>query len=236
MNFSESFKQAFDSLKAISFGLFTYNARHCHGSILSHYHYGHRLGCVSYMNSQFEKIGANTISVTYNQGTLSQQDWLTLEDMDTVRKAARGDQKHCHGYSEDGLLRRTARQGMRLLWEYLRSTRALISLKWRRVGLSMILMSLHAPRWSLLISSSFRSILGMLRMLLARQYVLEPGGNSTNLKIVGVKKSGDDLFGSVMNSDIVPAIIYMPVTTVQSMYSSGKRLEAYRCRWWTRRN
>ena len=32
----------------------------------------------SYMNAQFEKIGANTISITYKNRNVDRKDWLTL--------------------------------------------------------------------------------------------------------------------------------------------------------------
>lgn len=42
----------------------------------------------NYMNVQFERIGANTISITYKNMNVDRKDWLTLKDMDYVREAA----------------------------------------------------------------------------------------------------------------------------------------------------
>jgi putative ABC transport system permease protein len=55
---------------------------------------------------------------------------------------------------------------------------------------------------------------------------MTPSGTRMSLKIAGVIKSGDDLFGSMYSSDKIPAIIYMPITTVQSIYPNGERLES----------
>jgi putative ABC transport system permease protein len=52
-----------------------------------------------------------------------------------------------------------------------------------------------------------------------------PWGTSTNLKIVGIKKSGNDLFNSMLNNDNVPTFIYVPITTLQSIYPNGERLD-----------
>ena len=88
MNFSESFKQALDSLKAnklrsiltmlgIVMGVFSIITIMALGSAAE-----------AYMNSQFEKIGANTITITYKNSSVYKKDWLLMEDFDTVKKSA----------------------------------------------------------------------------------------------------------------------------------------------------
>jgi putative ABC transport system permease protein len=51
-------------------------------------------------------------------------------------------------------------------------------------------------------------------------------GSNVSLKIIGVIKTGDDLFGSMYSSDLIPAILYMPITTAQSIYPNSERLES----------
>jgi putative ABC transport system permease protein len=53
-----------------------------------------------------------------------------------------------------------------------------------------------------------------------------PSGSIANLKIIGVKASGDDLFEGMLNNDHIPAMVYMPVTTVQSLYPNSMMLES----------
>ena len=88
MNFSESFIQALDSLKSnklrsfltmlgIVMGVFSIITIMALGSATE-----------SYMNAQFEKIGANTISITYKNMNVDKKDWLTLKDMEYVKEAA----------------------------------------------------------------------------------------------------------------------------------------------------
>jgi putative ABC transport system permease protein len=79
MNFSECFKQAFDSLKSntlrsvltmlgIVMGVFSIITIMALGSATE-----------NYMNAQFEKIGANMISITYKNVNIDKKDWLTLK-------------------------------------------------------------------------------------------------------------------------------------------------------------
>jgi putative ABC transport system permease protein len=88
MNFSESFRQALDSLKAnklrsvltmlgIVMGVFSIITIMALGSATE-----------NYMNAQFEKIGANTISIGYKNYNVDKKDWLSLKDMDYIKEAA----------------------------------------------------------------------------------------------------------------------------------------------------
>ena len=88
MNFSESLIQALDSLKSnklrsfltmlgIVMGVFSIITIMALGSATE-----------NYMNAQFEKIGANTISITYKNIDVDKKDWLTLKDMEYVKEAA----------------------------------------------------------------------------------------------------------------------------------------------------
>ena len=88
MSFFESLKQALDSLYAnklrsiltmlgIIMGVF---------SVITILAIGN--AAESYIGSEFEKMGANTITITYQKSDMSQEDMLTLEDMETIKKVA----------------------------------------------------------------------------------------------------------------------------------------------------
>jgi putative ABC transport system permease protein len=49
-------------------------------------------------------------------------------------------------------------------------------------------------------------------------------GNTVSLKVIGVMSSGDDVFEGMLSSDLIPAIIFMPITTFQSIYPNSERL------------
>jgi putative ABC transport system permease protein len=49
-------------------------------------------------------------------------------------------------------------------------------------------------------------------------------GSNITLKIAGVMSSGENLFEGMLESDLIPAIIYMPITTVQQYYPNSERL------------
>lgn len=227
MNFSESFKQAFDSLKAnklrsiltmlgIIMGVF---------SIITIMAIGN--AAESYMNSQFEKIGANTISITYKSRNISQQDWLRLEDMDTVRKAAPEIKNIATVIQRSCSLRIGSK------------TRDSVVLGVSSQYRSFNLVEMADGRFINDFDVSSRSKVVIVDEFFMQKYLKNekniigqsitlktPDGSSTNLKIIGVKKSGNDLFNSMLNNDNVPAIVYMPVTTVQNMYPNGARLES----------
>ena len=195
MNFSESFKQAFDSLKAnklrsiltmlgIIMGVFSVITIMAIGSAAE-----------AYMNNQFEKIGANTISVTYKSRNLSQQDWLTLEDMDTVRKAAPEIKNIATVIQRMGSLRMDSKTRDSIVFG--------VSSQYK----SFDLIEMAEGRFINDFDVSSRSKVVIVDEFFVQKYfknvknvigetisLKTQWGSSTNLKIIGVKKSGNDLF------------------------------------------
>ncbi len=226
MNFAESFKQAFDSLKSnklrsiltmvgIVMGVFSVITIMAIGSAAE-----------SYMNSQFEKIGANTISISYKTNTVSQQEWLTLDDMETVKKAAPEIKNIATVIQRSGTVRIENKTRDAIVFG--------VSSQYRNFDLIDMAegrfisdFDVDAKSKVVIVDENFvekyfpynDSVIG--KMLSLRT----SSGSSLNLKIIGVKESGDDLFGAVMSNENIPAMIYLPVTTVQSMYPNGVRLE-----------
>lgn len=230
MNFSESFKQAFDSLKAnklrsiltmlgIIMGVFSVITIMAIGTAAE-----------SYMNSQFEKIGANTISITYKARNVDQQDWLKLEDMDTIRKAAPDIKNIATVLQRSGTLRIGSK------------TRDAVALGVSSQYKSFDLIEMAEGRFVNDFDVSAGSRVVIVDEFFIRKYFSDikdpkkvigetivwktPWGTSTNLKIIGIKKSGDDLFESMLNNENVPAIVYMPISAVQAIYPDGNRLES----------
>ena len=230
MNFSESFKQAFDSLKAnklrsiltmlgIVMGVFSVITIMAIGSAAE-----------SYMNSQFEKIGANTISITYKANNISQQDWLKLEDMETVKKAAPEIKNIATVIQRSGSVRIDSKTRDALIFG--------VSSQYKSFDLIEMAEGRFINDFDVSASSKvvivdeffvqkyFKSVKNQKDVIGETIVLKTSGGSSTNLRIVGIKKSGDDLFGSMLNNDMAPVIVYMPVTAVQSIYPNGDRLQS----------
>jgi len=226
MNFSESFKQAFDSLKSnklrsiltmlgIIMGVF---------SVITIVAIGN--AAEAYMNSQFEKIGANTINITYKERNIGQNDMLTLEDMETAKKVS-PDIKNIATYIQ--------RTGTMRVEENTRDTVALgVSSQYKNFDV----IELADGRFVNDFDISARAKVIVVDEFFAKKYFKRTDvvgesvsfktswGSGTSLKIVGVKKGGDDLFNSMMNNEHMPAVVYMPISTLQNIFFNNKKLDS----------
>lgn len=225
MNFSESFKQALDSLKSnklrsiltmlgIVMGVFSVITIMAIGSAAE-----------TYMNSQFEKIGANTISITYKARNVSQSDWLKLEDMDSILKAAPEIKNIATSIQRNGTLR---------VGDKTRDAFILgVSSQYKNFDVIEMAegrfindFDVKGRAKAIIVDEFFvQKYMKNVKNVIGETVTLKTSsGSSTNLKIIGVKKSGNDLFGSIMNNDNIPAIVYVPISTVQSIYPNSMRL------------
>lgn len=230
MNFSESFKQAFDSLRAnklrsiltmigIVMGVFSVITIMAIGSAAE-----------SYMNSQFEKIGANTITITYKSVSVDQGDYLKLEDLNTVRKVAPEIKNIATYLQRNGSLRvgSKTRDAVVLGISSQYKSFDLIELANGRfvndidvnAGTKVVIVD------EFFVQKYFKNVKNQNDVIGHVITLKTPWGTSTNLKIIGIKKSGSDIFGSMLNNDNVPAIIYVPITTIQSIYPNGEKLDS----------
>ncbi|NTV89099.1 MAG: FtsX-like permease family protein [Clostridiales bacterium] len=227
MNFSESFKQAFDSLKSnklrsiltmvgIVMGVFSVITIMAIGSAAE-----------SYMNSQFEKIGANTITITYKDNNISRQDWLTMADMEIVKKAAPEIKNIATVIQRSGSLRIDSKTRDAIVYGVSSQYRSFDLIDMAE-GRFISDFDVDAKSKVVIVDENFvDKYFPYSKEIIGETITLRTtSGNSANLKIIGIKASGDDLFGSVMSNENIPAMIYMPVTTVQSIYPNGERLEA----------
>jgi putative ABC transport system permease protein len=226
MNFSESLKQAFDSLKSnklrsiltmlgIIMGVF---------SVITIVAIGN--AAELYMNVQFEKIGANTINITYKTRNIGQSEMLTLEDMETVKKVS-PEIKNIATYIQ--------RSGTLRVGENTRDAVALgVSSQYRNFDVIELIDGRFVNDFDI----SARSKVIVVDEFFAQKYFNRTDvvgesvsfktswGSNTNLKIVGVKKGGDDLFSSMLTNDQIPAIVYMPISTLQNIFFNSKALDS----------
>jgi putative ABC transport system permease protein len=226
MNFSESLKQAFESLRAnklrsvltmlgIVMGVFSVITIMAIGSAAE-----------AYMNSQFEKIGANTITIGYKSMNIDKRDGLRLQDMEAIKKIAPEIKNIATYIQRTGTLRIDDK------------TRDAIVIGVSSQYRSFELIDMAYGRFINDFDISARTKGIIVDQMFVKKYFKEgadvtgqtitlksPSGTSANLKIIGVKASGNDLFESMMSNDNIPAIVYMPITTVQSIYPNSDILE-----------
>jgi putative ABC transport system permease protein len=225
MNFTESFKQALDSLKSnklrsiltmlgIIMGVF---------SIITIVEIG--TAAESYMNSQFEKIGANTISIMYKSNTVSESEWLRLDDMDTIVKVAPEIKNIATAVQKSGTVRAEKDEKNAIVYG--------VSSQYR----SFDLIEMYDGRFINDFDVSAKSKVAIIDENYMRKHfnsenvigeiisLRTPSGTNYNLKVIGVISRGEDFFSDMLDDDLVPAMIYLPISTVQSMYPGGERLD-----------
>lgn len=230
MNFSESFKQAFDSLKAnklrsiltmlgIVMGVFSVITIMAIGTAAE-----------GYMNSQFEKIGANTISITYKTRNVDQQYWLRLEDMETVKKAAPEIKNIATVIQKTGSVRVDGKTRDAMVFGVSSQYKSFDLIEMAE-GRFINDFDVSAVSKVVIVDESFvkkyfKNIKNQKDVIGEPVILRTPSGSTSSVKIIGIKKSGNDLFDSMLNNENVPVIVYMPVTALQSIYPNGERLEA----------
>jgi putative ABC transport system permease protein len=177
----------------------------------------------SYMNAQFEKIGANTVSISYKNMTVEKKHWLTLEDMDYVKKVAPEIKNIATYIQRTGSLRvgSETKDAVILGVSSQYKNFDLIEMKYGRFindfDVSKRMKSVIVDE--LFVKKFFKEGQDIVGETITLK---TSSGSSVNLKVIGVKSSGDNMFEGLMESDMIPAIIYMPITTVQSLYNSER--------------
>jgi len=215
MIWMELFRQAFDSLKSnklrsfltmlgIVMGVFSVIAIMALGNATE-----------NYIASEFEKIGANTFNIYYKTTDISANEMLTTDDIDllvenipeikniTTLEQALGE----------------IRVG--------KDTRTAIVSGVTSQYKSFTVIDFAAGRFINNFDDRTKAKVIVVDETFAKRYFnrtdivgetvyLKVGRYNSKVKIVGVMSSGDDFLTS-MAGDQIPAIIYMPVSTLQSM-------------------
>ncbi|NLX78122.1 MAG: FtsX-like permease family protein [Clostridiaceae bacterium] len=215
MIWMELFRQAFDSLKSnklrsfltmlgIVMGVFSVIAIMALGNATE-----------NYIASEFEKIGANTFNIYYKTTDISANEMLTTDDIDllvenipeikniTTLEQALGE----------------IRVG--------KDTRTAIVSGVTSQYKNFTVIDFAAGRFINNFDDRTKAKVIVVDETFAKRYFnrtdivgetvyLKVGRYNSKVKIVGVMSSGDDFLTS-MAGDQIPAIIYMPVSTLQSM-------------------
>ena len=227
MNFSESFKQAMDSLKAnklrsiltmigIIMGVFSIITIMALGSAAE-----------AYMNSQFEKIGANTVTISYKKMNIDKKDWLRMDDLETVKRIAPEIKNIATSQTKSGNLRVGDETKDAIIYAVSSQYKSFNLIEMAE-GRFINEFDISSRAKVIIIDESFvKKYFREGQSVVGEKITLKtPWGTTVTLKIIGVKKSGDDLFESMYSSDMIPAFVYMPITTIQSIYPNSDRLES----------
>lgn len=224
MNFSESFKQAIDSLKAnklrsiltmigIIMGVF---------SVITILAVGN--ATQGYINSQFEKLGANTISVVYKSMSISQSDMLVNEDLNVIKNASQDIKNVGTMFQGNGTLRMGSENKNAMVYGVTSQYRN-FDPKEMAIGRYISDIDDSSRARVVIVSDKFAKkyfkkieIIGEI-LTLKSQW-----GSTMNLKVIGVTKTADDIMGSIMNLEDYATTIYMPLGTLQEIYFNNKNL------------
>jgi putative ABC transport system permease protein len=227
MNFSESLMQALDSLRSnklrsfltmlgIVMGVFSIITIMALGSATE-----------NYMNAQFEKIGANTISITYKNIDVDKKDWLTLKDMEYVKEAAPEIKNIATNIQKRGTARVDDKTKDAVVVGVSSQYKnfMIIEMKYGR-----FINDFDVTKRSkfVVVDELFvKKFYGGDRDVTGETFTLKTASGSTvPLKIIGVMSSGESVFEGIMESELIPAIIYMPITTVQQAYPNSEKLSS----------
>lgn len=227
MNFSESLMQALDSLRSnklrsfltmlgIVMGVFSIITIMALGSATE-----------NYMNAQFEKIGANTISITYKNIDVDKRDWLTLKDMEYVKEAAPEIKNIATNIQKRGTVRVNDKTKDAVVIGVSSQYKnfMIIEMKYGR-----FINDFDVTKRSkfVVVDELFvKKFYGGDRDVTGETITLKTASGSTvPLKITGVMSSGESVFEGIMESELVPAIMYMPITTVQQVYPNSEKLSS----------
>lgn len=226
MNFAESFKQAISSLRANKLRSFLTMLGIIMGvfSIITIVAIGN--ATQGYINTQFEKIGANVVTISYKTRSVEQRDWLTVENMELIKKAAPEIKNIATYIQKSGSLRigsATRDASVYGVSSQYKSFAAQEILNGRPIND----IDIQTKANVIIIDEKFAlkyfrktDVVGNIISL------RNSTGDTINIKIVGVAKSEEGLIGGMMDNENFPAIVYMPLTTVQSFFSAPKKLDS----------
>lgn len=226
MSFFESFKQAIDSLSAnklrsvltmigIIMGVF---------SVITILAIGN--AAEAFIGNEFEKMGANSISITYQKADISEADMLTLEDMETIKQVAPEIKNIGASIQRNGSIR---------IGNKTRDT-VFYGVSSQYKSFSPIEMA--EGRFINEFDNSSKSNVIIVDEYFANRYfkrldivgetltLKTTWGKLVNMKVVGVIKSYGDMYASMLDNESVPAIVYVPITTLQSIYFNSKVLQS----------
>jgi putative ABC transport system permease protein len=219
----EIFKQALESLRAnkmrslltmlgIVMGVFSVIAIMAIGNATE-----------SYIIGEFEKIGANTVQIYYKGTNITQNEWLTLDDIDLLVNNVPEIKNITTIGQWSGQFRIGNKTRQALICE--------VTAQYKNFSV----IDMAAGRFINSFDDTARAPVVVVDEAFAKRYFNKTDivGEELNLtlnrynlkvKVIGVIKTGDDIFSGMMDNEYAPAVVYMPIRTVQSI-TNYKRLD-----------
>lgn len=224
MEFKEILIQSFESLKSNKLRSFLTMLGIVMGvfSIISIMAVGNAVQ--AYVNSQFEKAGANIIFIREKSSTVNENDWLKLDDIETIKKAV-PELKNIDAYTQT--MNGTLRVGSK--------TRDTVIIGVMEQLRSFSPIDIKAGRFITAMDEKLKAEVCVVEEAFMRKYFGNPDaiGNKITLRnasgetmkatIVGVIKSEGSFFED-MFGESSPVIVYLPITTAQA-FTGTKRLQ-----------
>lgn len=221
MNFYESFKQAMESLKSNKLRSFLTMLGIVMGvfSVITIIAIGN--AAEAYMTGEFEKLGANVIRIKMNTKSMLKQDWLTLDDISLIKRAVpsiKNIDATAEQYGEIRLGSKNRDAFVEGVGSQIRSFSPMDMVAGRFINE----LDISTKSKFIVVEENFAKRYYKKTDIIGETIKLKTTmGNTTNLKVIGVVKSENGVFDTMMGEEF-PAVVYVPVTTVQQMYNIKK--------------
>ncbi len=217
MSFIECFKQAFNCLKTnklrsfltmlgIIMGVFSVIAIVAIGNATKAYVFG-----------ELEKLGANSLTIMYQTNNMTRNDYLTLDDLETVKNSSPDIKNVMTEITRSGTIRigeHTRSASINGVSSQYKSIRSVDLVKGRFINsFDESAKSKVVVVDDMFIEKYFKNKEG-----LGETITLSAGNKRTKLKIVGIVSSESNFMGDVIDYNMFPADIYLPISTVQSIF------------------
>ncbi|HEY5585587.1 MAG TPA: ABC transporter permease [Ruminiclostridium sp.] len=224
MNIIESFKQALSSLRAnklrsiltmlgIVMGVF---------SVITIVAIGN--ATQSYVDSEFAKIGANVLIVTYKSGDINSNDVLKSDDMKAISKSVEEIKNIGTNISRTGSLRLGTKTRTANINGISSQYKDIIPAE--MVQGRMINDVDNSTRSNVVvITEEFaKANFGNNAPIGQKLKVALGSGSTLNLRVVGVTKTEESPFGGMIDNENQAVSLTIPMTTLQAYYPSSDQL------------
>jgi putative ABC transport system permease protein len=226
MNFTESLNQALESLKSNKLRSFLTMLGIIMGvfSVITIVAIGN--AAQAYMDTQFEQLGANTIQISYrNNNNIDQQDYLTLKDLDIIKKAVPEIKNILGSRQSFGEVKVGKKSRTAIFYGVSSQIKSFMPIEMDK-GRMINEMDIKNAAKVAVVDKNFAVKYLIGQEPIGKIIQLRIRGGYVKLKIAGVTESEGNIFSNMMGEDF-PTMIYIPVTTAMEI-TGNKQLNEIR--------
>ena len=227
MGFAESLRQALDSLRTNKLRSFLTMLGIVMGvfSVITIVAIGN--ATQGYIDAEFQKVGANLITIGYKVRDVPENKQLVLDDMDTIRKVAPEIRNIMTSMQSSGSIRVGSKTRDAIVLGVSSQYKSLSPTE-MAVGRFVNEMDVTARSNVIIVDESFVKRYFRNEDPIGKEISFRNWNDTRqNLRIVGVVATSDDLLSGMMDNEDFPTIVYMPITSVQAMGSGNmERLDS----------